>query len=157
MGVRISPQRVPLFTAHPQMVEPELLALGETHQSEESPAPSLTPSMESWTVHRGTADNPTEQRTSQAAYVTVTATLIGSASAEDIDVTVSVAGNTATAGTDFSAVTDFTVTIAAGSTEGSATFNLTPVAENTAPTSRRTSDRASLPIIETEESRSTWP
>ena len=38
---------------------------GEEFTSEESLAPSPTPSMESWLVHRGTADNPAEQRTSQ--------------------------------------------------------------------------------------------
>ena len=47
--------------------------------SEESPATSLTPPMESWTVHRGTVENPTEQRTSQGVYVTIAST-----NAEDI-------------------------------------------------------------------------
>ena len=33
--------------------------------------------MESWTVHRGTADDPTEQRTSQGAYVASLRLVIG--------------------------------------------------------------------------------
>ena len=33
---------------------------GEEFTSEESPAPAPTPSMESWLVHRGTADNPAD-------------------------------------------------------------------------------------------------
>ena len=41
---------------------------GEEFTSEESLAPSPTPSMESWLVHRGTADNPAEQRTSTTHF-----------------------------------------------------------------------------------------
>ena len=58
--------------------------------------------------------------------VTVTAEFTGSSSTLTTAtlVTVSVAGNTATAGTDFTAVTDRSVTIAIGATSGTATFNL---------------------------------
>ena len=53
--------------------------------------------------------------------VTVTATLVGGASDSGIEVTVSVAGNSADSN-DFSAVPAFTVTIATGATSGSADF-----------------------------------
>ena len=49
-----------------------------------------------------------------AAATTVTATLNEAARAEAIEVTVSVGSGTATSGTDFAAVSDLTVTIAAG-------------------------------------------
>ena len=55
----------------------------------------------------------------------------GSASlAENTDVTVSVGPGTAVEGTDFTAVADFTVTIAAGQTIGTADFNLTVADDN---------------------------
>ena len=66
-----------------------------------------------------------------ATQVTVTATLNGAARESDTSVAVSVAGNTAVAGTDFGAVSDFTVTILKGSTEGSAAFALTPIDDET--------------------------
>ena len=59
--------------------------------------------------------------------VTVTATLDGSATLPDAtEVTVSVGGGSATSGTDYAAVSDFTVTIPKESTSGSGTFTLTP-------------------------------
>ena len=59
--------------------------------------------------------------------VTVTATLDGSATRPGAtDVVVSVGGGTATSGTDYAAVSDFTVTIPKESTSGSGTFTLTP-------------------------------
>ena len=64
-----------------------------------------------------------------AATVTVTATVAdGKAFPEAVTVTVSVGagGDSATSGTDYPAVGDFTITIAAGSTSGSASFTLTP-------------------------------
>ena len=63
-----------------------------------------------------------------ATAVVVTATLGGAAFATATEVTVSVgaSGDGATAGTDYQAVTDFTVTIAEGSTTGTGTFTLTP-------------------------------
>ena len=62
--------------------------------------------------------------------ITVTGTLNASASASATDVTVSVGSgngtNGATSGTDFAAVDHVTLTIAAGSTSGTAIFTLTP-------------------------------
>ena len=63
-----------------------------------------------------------------ATAVVVTATLDGSASATATEVTVSVgaSGDGATAGTDYQAVSNFSVTIAVGDTSGTETFTLTP-------------------------------
>ena len=64
-----------------------------------------------------------------AATVTVSATVAdGKAFPEAVTVTVSVGagGDSAMSGTDYPAVGDFTITIAAGSTSGSASFTLTP-------------------------------
>ena len=63
-----------------------------------------------------------------ATAVSVTATLDGSASPTATEVTVSVgaSGDGATAGTDYQAVSDFTVTVPAGMTSGTETFTLTP-------------------------------
>ena len=58
--------------------------------------------------------------------VTVTATLNSLPRNADTDVTVSVAGGTATAGTDFATVASFTLTIDDGNRSGTATFDLTP-------------------------------
>ena len=58
--------------------------------------------------------------------VTVTGELDGAVLSRAATVTVSVAGGTATAGEDFAAVSDFTLTIAADARSGSATFTLTP-------------------------------
>ena len=63
--------------------------------------------------------------------VTVTALLNAGARTAATEVTVSVAGNTATAGTDFTAVEPFTVTIPAMQTSGSGTFTLTPTQDET--------------------------
>ena len=69
--------------------------------------------------------NPTSVTEGATTPVAVTAAFPGSVSlATATDVTVSVAGNTATAGTDFTAVSDFTVTIPAGATSGTANFSL---------------------------------
>ena len=65
--------------------------------------------------------------------VTVTATLGGSATLPDAtEVTVSVGGGTATSGTDYAAVSDFTVTIPKESASGSGTFTLTPMQDSIA-------------------------
>ncbi len=76
-------------------------------------------------------DFVSESATGNARTVTVTATLNGSAREDDTVVTISVAGNTATAGTDFALVTDFALTIDAMSTVGSAEFNLIPLPDTT--------------------------
>ena len=59
--------------------------------------------------------------------ITVTARLSPDAQAVPTEVTVSVTGDTATAGTDYAAVAPVTLTIAAGQTTGTASFTLTPV------------------------------
>ena len=63
-----------------------------------------------------------------AREVTVTATLNADSRVGSTAVTVSLGetGDTATEGTDYTAVADFTVTIPAGATDGTATFTLTP-------------------------------
>ena len=63
--------------------------------------------------------------------MTVIATLDKGARETDIPVTISVAGGTAEAGTDFSAVPDFTLTIAGGAMSGTATFDLEPLDDET--------------------------
>ena len=61
-----------------------------------------------------------------AETVTVTAALLEAARATATEVTVSRTGGTAISGTDYAAVQDFTVTIPANQTSGTATFTLTP-------------------------------
>ena len=61
-----------------------------------------------------------------ATVVTVTGTLDGAMLDAATTVTVSVSGETATAGEDFAAVSDFPLTIEADEKSGSATFTLTP-------------------------------
>ena len=61
-----------------------------------------------------------------ATAITVTGTLDGAVLSTATTVTVSVAGETAAAGDDFASVSDFTLTIEADETSGSATFTLTP-------------------------------
>ena len=63
--------------------------------------------------------------------VTVTGELDGGALSTATDVTVTVAGGTATAGIDFAAVDAFTLTIAANKTSGEATFRVTPTDDTT--------------------------
>ena len=65
-----------------------------------------------------------------ASHATVTVTAAFSTSntfPEDETVTVSVGGGTATAGTDYAAVSDFDITIPKGATIGEATFTLRPI------------------------------
>ena len=71
-----------------------------------------------------------EGATGNARMVTVTGTLDAAARESDATVTVSVAGGTADAG-DFTAVADFVLTIVAGDTDGTATFELIPVNDTT--------------------------
>ena len=84
---------------------------------------------EASTVVTLTVDRTTvaEDAAASARTVTVTATLNETARPQATPVTVSVSGGTAAAGTDYSAVENFTVTIDAGKTSGAATFTLTPV------------------------------
>ena len=67
-----------------------------------------------------------------ATEVTVTASLNAGVRTEATEVTVSVAGNTATEGTDFTAVEPFTVTIPGDQRSGTGTFTLTPTQDETA-------------------------
>ena len=60
----------------------------------------------------------------------MTGTLDDAARTTATSVTVSVGGDTATAGTDFDTVSDVPLTIAAGATSGTATFRLTPTDDN---------------------------
>ena len=66
--------------------------------------------------------------------VTVTASLDAGARTEATEVTVSVGdmGDSATSGTDYDAVNNFTVTISSGQTSGTGTFTLTPMDDNVA-------------------------
>ena len=63
--------------------------------------------------------------------VTVTGELDGGALSTATDVTVTVAGGTATAGIDFAAVDAFTLTIAANETSGAFTLPFTPTSDTT--------------------------
>ena len=72
-------------------------------------------------------DTEVAEDSSSGEEIEVTATLDGAARGTATDVTVTVAGGTATAGDDFTAVDDVTVTIAAGEASGTDTFTLTPV------------------------------
>ena len=71
-----------------------------------------------------------EDATGAARTVTVTAELDGDPLPRTTQVTVSVSGDTAVAGTDYTAVPGFTFTIAAGRTSGSGTFTLAPIDDN---------------------------
>ncbi len=73
------------------------------------------------TVSPGTVDED-----AGATTVTVTGTLDGAPRTSETALTVSVSAGTASAA-DFAAVADFTLTIAAGQSSGTATFTLTPV------------------------------
>ena len=64
-----------------------------------------------------------------ATAVTVTASLNGSPLPTATTVTVSRTGGTATSGTDYAAVSDFTVTIQAGQTTGTATLSFDPTGD----------------------------
>ena len=66
-----------------------------------------------------------------ATEVTVTATLGGSVTLSGAtEVTVSVGGGSATSGTDYTAVADFKLTIAATESSGTGTFTLTPTQDS---------------------------
>ena len=77
--------------------------------------------------------NPTSVGEADAATaVVVTAGLDGGAlgSATAVTVAVGDAGDSATEGTDYATVSDFTVTIGAGATSGTGTFTLTPTQDS---------------------------
>ena len=70
-------------------------------------------------------------RTTAQRRSPVTATLGGSATLlTATEVTVSVGGGSATSGTDYTAVSDFTVTIPKETASGTGTFTLTPTQDD---------------------------
>ncbi len=69
---------------------------------------------------------PSAAESAEATAITVTASLVGSRRTADTAVTVSRTGGTATSGTDYKAISDFTVTIAAGESSGTATLSFDP-------------------------------
>ena len=78
-----------------------------------------------------TTDPTSVGEDASATEVTVTATLDGSVTLSTAaEVTVSVGGGSATSGTDYTAVTDFTLTIAATESTGTGTFTLTPTQDS---------------------------
>ena len=81
--------------------------------------------------------------------VTVTAMLDGAARPMDTAAALTVQGVTAVAGTDFTAVSPFTLTIPAGATTGTAQFTLTPIDDSTDEPDRtvRVNLPASLPSL----------
>ena len=79
------------------------------------------------------AVNPSSAAESaEATAITVTASLNGSQRTEDTAVTVSRTGGTATSGTDYEAISNFTVTIAAGASSGTATLSFDPTEDDLA-------------------------
>ena len=72
---------------------------------------------------------PTAVDEGAAATITVTATPAGTrfATAQTVTVMVGASGDSATEGTDYAAVDDFTLTIAAGAASGTRAFTLSPV------------------------------
>ena len=75
--------------------------------------------------------NPTSvAETAAATTVTVTAALNGGARSSATEVTVSQTAGTATSGTDYAAISNLTVTIAAEQTSGTATFTIDPTEDS---------------------------
>ena len=101
----------------PGVVQPAAQTLTITDDDEMSTTATLTVSPAS----------VAENAMGAARTVTVTATLDKAARTEAAEVTVSVSGGTATAGTDYTAVAPFTVTIDAGAKSGTGTFDLVPI------------------------------
>ena len=74
---------------------------------------------------------PTAVPEDTGGEVTVTATLNGSARSQETVLTISVSSGTALEGTDFAAVSPFTLTIAVGASKGTGMFTLAPVDDET--------------------------
>ena len=83
---------------------------------------------------------PTEVEEGNEGEITVTAVLSTGARRKQVatEVVISVAGDTATGGTDFVEVEDFTITIPSGSERATGTFNLTATADTEAETDGET-------------------
>ena len=78
-----------------------------------------------------------------ATDITVTASLAGSVQLPaDTAVTVSRTGGTATSGTDYAAISNFTVTIAAGESSGTATLSFDPPRTRSTTTTKPSSSPA---------------
>ena len=79
-----------------------------------------------------TADPASVAEDADATEVTVTATTDGDVFADERTVTVTVGADAdgAESGSDYEAVSEFTITIAAGRSSGSAAFTLTPIDDN---------------------------
>ena len=106
-------------TARNLMVTPATLTLTDDDTESTAIALSLDPD----SVFEAAAD---------PVGVTVTATLNEGTRTADTQVTVSVAGDTATAGTDFTEVENVTLTILAGKVSGTAIFMLEPLQDEIA-------------------------
>ena len=106
-----------MATSAGEVTAPQDVTLTITEDDEASATVTLT-------VDRATV---AEDAAGSDRTVTVTATLDRGAQTENTEVTVSVTGDTAAEGTDYTAVNDFTVTIQAGETSGTGTFTLAPV------------------------------
>ena len=99
------------------VVQPAPVTL--TIEDDEQPSTEVTLSLSPAEISEGAIES--------ARTVTVTAELNGAARPTDTAVAIVVDGESATVGTDFAAVSDFTVTIPAGQRSGSAAFTLTPL------------------------------
>ena len=107
------------FSSRVVQPEPETLTISD----DDTPATGITLTV--------SPDRVLENAAGSDRTVTVTATLNGAARSTAAEVTVSVAGVTATAGTDFMAVSDFAITIPANLVSGTNTFTLAPVNDET--------------------------
>ena len=107
------------FSSRVVQPEPETLTISD----DDTPATGITLTV--------SPDRVLEKAAGSDRTVTVTATLNGAARSTAAEVTVSVAGVTATAGTDFMAVSDFAITIPANLVSGTNTFTLAPVNDET--------------------------
>ena len=94
--------------------------VGLTVTDDDVPSTTITLAVEPETVGEGT----------RSVRLTVTAELDASPEAEETQVTLSFVDGTATAGEDFAAIDDVTLTIAAGQSGGTAAVTLAPVGDD---------------------------
>ena len=98
----------------------EATEVGVTVTDDDVPSTTITLAVEPETVGEGT----------RSVRLTVTAELDASPEAEETRVTLSFVNGTATAGEDFAAIDDVTLTIAAGQSGGTAAVTLAPVGDD---------------------------
>ena len=98
----------------------EATEVGVTVTDDDVPSTTITLAVEPETVGEGT----------RSVRLTVTAELDASPEAEETQVTLSFVNGTATAGEDFAAIDDVTLTIAAGQSGGTAAVTLAPVGDD---------------------------